>query len=684
MANPVVQDFLKEYPNAEIRFTHFSKSEAQNIIDTIREDCDNPQLQVKEFYRVRIEEEATSLSVVTWINWENRLVECVFKKGEVIIPPRTLECLMGSADDYYYNTSYYLAYTDCVEQAQNYSNSCTSSAIRAQVGMPEDYYEAYMTFEIQGDNCKMYQRIDNVVGSVMYPASFIGKDMSCSVPMTIWIDAPYASSYIGRCEGSLYDAMETLCVDSDGGVDYYTKGVVNISSIEFEDWCLNDTYVHEMYCGFAATNSEDYECPYGCSNGVCVQENETNQTTANCTDTDDGKNYYVKGTITTSYDENSDPHIVEGKGHVTDRCVNDTQLDEYYCENGYGKGISITCPCEDGICTGPFCGDAFCNLNENSTTCPEDCSTNVTCTDSDEGLDYSVKGSASGMRRSGVFENNTDKCVDNITLLEWYCIDGLLDGFWYECPSGCAGGACTSIINCTDSDGGKNYYTYGKIEYVNNPAGILAEYDVCDGEYLTERICVDATDNSKNFVKYKCPNGCEDGVCISIINCTDTDGGKDYYVRGITSGIYAHNKGPIVINDYCLCGEDIEPYECKKILEWYCDVDGYVNSTESICPYGCQEGVCLNETDLPWNCTDSDGNLTLEESYYVHGHTTVKNDHGGLTVLYDICLSSDEVNPPDLVSEGPYLLEYRCEGGISGYNVYECPTGCKSGICIQS
>ena len=69
---------------------------------------------------------------------------------------------------------------------------------------------------------------------------------------------------------------------------------------------------------------------------------------------------------------------------------------------------------------------------------------------------------------------------------------------------------------CTDSDGGADYYTYGWITYTNNPKDILKEYDICStSQILTERICVDPSNNSKNFVNYNCPNGCSNGVCLS-------------------------------------------------------------------------------------------------------------------------------------------------------------------------
>jgi len=76
----------------------------------------------------------------------------------------------------------------------------------------------------------------------------------------------------------------------------------------------------------------------------------------------------------------------------------------------------------------------------------------------------------------------------------------------------------TTIISCTDSDGGKNYYEKGYVEA-----------DVILGVGITEDICLDEIELREMFCNennegepylYKCPDGCEDGVCISATTTT--------------------------------------------------------------------------------------------------------------------------------------------------------------------
>src|SRR3989344_1912585 len=92
--------------------------------------------------------------------------------------------------------------------------------------------------------------------------------------------------------------VQQFCVDTDGGKNYFTKGTLTNSSGTFDDKCegLTGDGLSEQYCSGNISLTEYKSCyslgNYYCSNGACV----LNQT-ATCTDTDGGKNYYVKGTL---------------------------------------------------------------------------------------------------------------------------------------------------------------------------------------------------------------------------------------------------------------------------------------------------------------------------------------------------------------------------------------------------
>ncbi len=224
---------------------------------------------------------------------------------------------------------------------------------------------------------------------------------------------------------------------------------------------------------------------------------------------------------------------------------------------------------------------------------------------------------------------------------------------------------------CTDSDGGKDYYTYGygtdpTIDYITfvDSCGTINDYS-----FLGEVYC----DNNEIKVEsYVCPNGCENGACIkeeaqSETVCTDSDDGKDYYKKGTVDtpsfkkssafqGAYTDTCDPITgaVNEYYCVGSDDANYEYYQ------------------CPYGCMNGQCLKEgqTNTVPTCVDSDSG----KDYYVKGKLNYKNNPYGVTEEQDICLNKD------------YLLERFCSNSEDiGKNreKYLCPNGCQNGACVK-
>jgi hypothetical protein len=151
--------------------------------------------------------------------------------------------------------------------------------------------------------------------------------------------------------------------------------------------------------------------------------------------------------------------------------------------------------------------------------------------------------------------------------------------------------------SCTDSDGGINYNVKGScydstqkktyVDYCDEEAGGTkkggleeagCQYVAPGGgspEIAGNTVCV--------YNSYTCPNGCKDGACIKepviTSGCTDSDGGKNYAVKGTIKNSYG-----ISATDGCgaristLCGDGISPIgdnEClkKALVEYYCGGD---------------------------------------------------------------------------------------------------------------
>lgn len=186
---------------------------------------------------------------------------------------------------------------------------------------------------------------------------------------------------------------------------------------------------YKMYCGaYMYLGLETFE-----TKDECIKRlNEVFP--VSCIDSDQGKNYYVKGKTS----DNSDTIIL-------DRCMADSSntLIEGYCENNVKKSITYTCPngCQDGACFKEFGG----------------------CVDSDGGINYYVigYGAPHSNLSGGAGGGWADRCLDSSTLVEYYC-DSTIEQGWnsknFICPNGCQDGACikeenNTLIKCnSDSD----------------------------------------------------------------------------------------------------------------------------------------------------------------------------------------------------------------------------------------
>ena len=74
----------------------------------------------------------------------------------------------------------------------------------------------------------------------------------------------------------------------------------------------------------------------------------------------------------------------------------------------------------------------------------------IPCVDSDGGKIYTVQGTV----QKGVGIKVTDYCIDEVQLREHYCSDNefrALEVEYYNCPNGCANGACIEITASTVS-----------------------------------------------------------------------------------------------------------------------------------------------------------------------------------------------------------------------------------------
>ena len=64
---------------------------------------------------------------------------------------------------------------------------------------------------------------------------------------------------------------EEKCWDSDGGRNYYEKGVVETSQgKKLEDHCNDDGTLTEKFCSDGDAKAEKVVCENSCSDGACT------------------------------------------------------------------------------------------------------------------------------------------------------------------------------------------------------------------------------------------------------------------------------------------------------------------------------------------------------------------------------------------------------------------------------
>ncbi|MFH1503244.1 MAG: hypothetical protein ABIE36_01145 [Candidatus Diapherotrites archaeon] len=87
----------------------------------------------------------------------------------------------------------------------------------------------------------------------------------------------------GACIGkeNNNDEENSLCTDSDEGMNYFIYGTTTDSLGAVSDGCsiLNDNTLTEYYCSGNSKSRVNYICPNGCQNGACMREEENSGVT---------------------------------------------------------------------------------------------------------------------------------------------------------------------------------------------------------------------------------------------------------------------------------------------------------------------------------------------------------------------------------------------------------------------
>ncbi len=580
-AIPMVNDFLEEHPNAELSIVHYSTSEAEGILDQVKEDCGKLSVEAKEYYFVNLTDPSTGLVVRAWIDWEGKIVECVFKEG-IIVDPENCTSLHRSA---------------CFGDHVYWYDSC---------GNREDKKE-YCPLGCSNGEC--------VSGRVCETDTSYREKPNCSCPDGYEMVVLYL-----RCADSITGAitgMPFAVTDATAAKAVQTEsGSVEISpefTTDFELRCPGESPVYRCVkrercrshaqsacyrghvfwfdsCGQVQEKKE--YCEEGCEQGFCKGRRTCEEMGGYCIYPTVTSNSGGGGSTSTAASATGSI-----TGNVQAETVSNTESGEKYpaCREGYGRA-SYHCP-DNGVCCAPE--NEKCAGEGEYTTGAVAPEYYYGCCEGLEGFYPWPEGWVGGGSLCYDPAKGTPECM----------YAGTGDEGWYY-PTG----ELLISADCEHEFCGES--TYHECESDEDCAVGGCSGQVCEG-VGEGTITVCDMRGCYNAAQYGLDCGCYEGKCQwyeIITECMDSDGGKDYYVKGTTSGRkWVDDDELTERTDYCvtLTGSAAELSQCEGdncgVYEFECTAMNwapdkpFVNGNIEPCPYGCENGACLEP-----ECRDED------------------------------------------------------------------------------
>ncbi|MFH0874923.1 MAG: hypothetical protein V1859_03235 [archaeon] len=190
-------------------------------------------------------------------------------------------------------------------------------------------------------------------------------------------------------------------------------------------------------------------------NTLDYKNDTTNNTILSCNDSDGGKNYTVSGNLTIKENNNGKIYF----SNLFDLC-NGSILNEYYCQGNKALSELHNCThgCDKGSCSlcpvyeypPNFCQNGSLiieGVDNNGCSLPYTCNfLKKSCTDNDNGLNYTVKGTAQLVDSNGRNFTSTDYCISSYDLIEYGCNGSVLFSKNINCPSIISNGICENSI----------------------------------------------------------------------------------------------------------------------------------------------------------------------------------------------------------------------------------------------
>jgi hypothetical protein len=320
----------------------------------------------------------------------------------------------------------------------------------------------------------------------------------------------------------------------------------------------------------------------------------------NAYETDNGIDIYEKGMV------KGEDSSVHRSNKAEDKCISIKELREYFLYDKINIHYEdISCDCSDGVCKKNYIncsefGDEFwcgtykdwkgqcggegtihepspgCDTGTNEYGyCVSCMDINRSCVDTDGVWNLNEFGSATGKSSEYIYditgkENGTfdDYCVDNSTIFEYGCYNGLVSGDIGNCELGCKDGACVRGASvCPGGDCSVKYADCGKLGTNFWCASEEEWKEECRGSGFTVPVkpsCgVETASGSIGGTRDYCVT-CRDKECRSDNDCPQAN----------CVGCYT----------YC----DNVSYTCKTEIKPYCNNNQWYESGSAVNRENCQ------------------------------------------------------------------------------------------------
>ena len=444
-------------------------------------------------------------------------------------------------------------------------------------------------------------------------------------------------------ENKAYTSSET-----DNEKEYYKQGTTsytkNGKTTQVTDECVNTQRLAEYYATTTPKfDSNDkpiegrglvyYNCPYGCYEGACKHECETND---DCTNS--AKPVCNPSSLTCEACPSGKIYNTATK--TCTECI-----------------TNANCPSSKPVCNSSYTCEACPNgkvYNTTTKTCTE-CVTNANCPSNKPVCNqnsYTCETCPSGK----VYDSASETCVQCTTDNTSNCQSGQI----------CSNNTCTDVYTCSKS----NHKVTRKV----NSKAVETQTDSCTGR---NKITYKCADDQKSIIKSSttCQYGCNaDGYTCKEVECDEND---DSNCEGET---------PVCDIDTNTCVECLVNSDCIDPLNPVCNQD--TNTCEP-----CEDGTVYDSsTEQCVECTEDDlsqcedgqvcSNNTCQDKYTCskNGIVTKRYKNGKLAeTRQDNCSESTQniykcSSDNKSIINNPSTCRYGCSSNGLTCNSVECTT----------